>query len=54
VFWRPLIAYVERFRLEQTEANQKPRSVVLDLLRRSSWPALADGAGESSLSRSTT
>jgi len=41
VFWRPLIAYVERFRLEQTESNQKPRSVVLDLLRRSSWPALA-------------
>jgi NitT/TauT family transport system permease protein len=41
VFWRPLVAYVERFRLEQTEANQKPRSVVLDLVRRSSWPALA-------------
>ena len=29
VFWRPLVAYVERFRLEQTEASQKPRSVVL-------------------------
>src|ERR1017187_2604235 len=41
VFWRPLVAYVERFRLEQTEASQKPRSVVLDALRRSSWPALA-------------
>ncbi len=41
VFWRPLVAYAERFRLEQTEASQKPRSLVLDLLRRSSWPALA-------------
>ena len=41
VFWRPLVAYVERFRLEQTESSQKPRSVVLDALRRSSWPVLA-------------
>ena len=41
VFWRPLVAYAERFRLEQTEASQKPKSLVLDLLRRSSWPALA-------------
>ena len=41
VFWRPLIAYVERFRLEQTEASQKPGSMVLSALRRSSWPALA-------------
>ena len=30
VFWRPLVAYAERFRLEQTEASQKPRSMVLD------------------------
>ncbi len=35
VFWRPLVAYAERFRLEQTEASQKPKSLVLDLLRRS-------------------
>ena len=41
VFWRPLVAYVERFRLEQTEATQKPRSMVLSALRRSSWPAVA-------------
>jgi NitT/TauT family transport system permease protein len=41
LFWRPLVAHVERFRLEQTEASQKPRSVILDALRRSSWPALA-------------
>ena len=45
VFWRPLIAYVERFRLEQTEASQMPRSVVLDTLRRSSWQALAGRGG---------
>ncbi len=41
VFWRPMVAYVERFRLEQTEASQKPRSLVLSALLRSSWPALA-------------
>jgi NitT/TauT family transport system permease protein len=38
-FWRPLVAYVEKFRVEQTEATQKQRSFVLDLLHRSSWPA---------------
>jgi NitT/TauT family transport system permease protein len=41
LFWRPLVAYAERFRLEQTEAASKPRSVVLSALRRTSWPALA-------------
>ena len=40
-FWRPLVAYVERFRIELTEASHKPRSLVLGILRRSSWPALA-------------
>ena len=48
VFWRPLVAYAERFRLEQTEAAQKPRSVVLAALRRTSWPALA-GRGRRAL-----
>jgi NitT/TauT family transport system permease protein len=41
LFWRPLVAYAERFRLEQTESASKPRSVVLSALRRTSWPALA-------------
>jgi NitT/TauT family transport system permease protein len=41
VFWRPLVAYVEKFRNEQTESSDKPRSLVLNLLHRSSWPALA-------------
>jgi NitT/TauT family transport system permease protein len=50
LFWRPLVAYVERFRLEQTEASQKPRSLVLSALRRSSWPALA-GRGRRAIAR---
>jgi NitT/TauT family transport system permease protein len=50
VFWRPLVAYAERFRLEQTEAATKPRSVVLSALRRSSWPALA-GRGRRALAK---
>jgi NitT/TauT family transport system permease protein len=50
VFWRPLVAYAERFRLEQTESATKPRSVVLSALRRSSWPVLA-GRGRRALAR---
>jgi NitT/TauT family transport system permease protein len=50
VFWRPLVAVAERFRLEQTEAATKPRSVVLTVLRRSSWPALA-GRGRRAVTR---
>ena len=40
VFWRPLVAWSERFRFEESAAAERPRSVVLDLLRRSSVPAL--------------
>jgi NitT/TauT family transport system permease protein len=40
VFWRPLVAWAERFRFEESEAADRPRSVVLDLLRRSSVPDL--------------
>jgi NitT/TauT family transport system permease protein len=50
LFWRPLVAYAERFRVEQTEAASKPRSVVLAALRRSSWPALA-GRGRRAVAR---
>ncbi len=39
-FWRPLVAYVEKFKVEQSEATQKPKSLVLDVLRRSSWPGV--------------
>ncbi len=39
LFWRPLTAWAERFRVEESEAAQAPRSVVLGLLRRSRVPA---------------
>lgn len=35
VFFRPLVAWAEKFRMEESEATDKPRSLVLDLLRRS-------------------
>jgi NitT/TauT family transport system permease protein len=38
LFWRPLVAYAERFRVEQTSADVKPRSALLSLLRRTNWP----------------
>lgn len=39
-FWRPLTAYVERFRVEESEATEKQRSLVLSILRRSALPGL--------------
>jgi NitT/TauT family transport system permease protein len=39
VFWRPLVAWSEKFRIETSEAVDVPRSVTLDLLRRSHVPA---------------
>ena len=38
LFWRPLTAWSERFRMEDTEAAEPQRSFVLGLLRRSRWP----------------
>jgi NitT/TauT family transport system permease protein len=38
LFWRPLTAWAERFRVEDSESAQQPRSVVLNLLRRSRLP----------------
>jgi NitT/TauT family transport system permease protein len=38
-FWRPLVAYVEKFRVEQSESEQKARSLFLNMLRSTSWPA---------------
>ncbi|HEX3781947.1 MAG TPA: ABC transporter permease subunit [Pseudonocardiaceae bacterium] len=38
LFWRPLTAWAERFRVEESESAQQPRSVVLNLLRRSRLP----------------
>jgi NitT/TauT family transport system permease protein len=38
--FRPLVAWSERFRMETSEATEKPRSIVLDVLRRSAIPGL--------------
>jgi NitT/TauT family transport system permease protein len=40
LFWRPLTAWAERFRVEESEAAEAPRSLVLNLLRRSHVPVL--------------
>jgi NitT/TauT family transport system permease protein len=48
LFWRPLVAYVDKFRVELSESSQKPKSLVLDALRRSSWPEVL-GRGKRSL-----
>ena len=40
LFWRPMVAWAEKFRFEESEAAERPRSVVLDLLRRSAVPDL--------------
>ncbi|MFF3982646.1 ABC transporter permease [Streptomyces sp. NPDC001828] len=39
-FWRPLTAWAEKFKNEQSEAGEIQRSAVLDFLRRSHWPQL--------------
>jgi len=38
LFWRPLVAWSERFRTEQSSAAEAPRSSVLAILRRSRIP----------------
>jgi NitT/TauT family transport system permease protein len=38
--FRPLVAWADKFRLESSESGDKPKSVVLNLLRRSSIPKL--------------
>jgi NitT/TauT family transport system permease protein len=38
LFWRPLVAWSEKFRVETSEAAEAPRSVVLSALRRSWVP----------------
>jgi NitT/TauT family transport system permease protein len=40
LFWRPLTAWAERFRIEDSAMAEAPRSLVLNLLRRSHIPAL--------------
>jgi NitT/TauT family transport system permease protein len=38
LFWRPLVAWCERYRFETTEAAETQRSFTLNLLLRSHWP----------------
>ncbi|MGW4246590.1 ABC transporter permease [Nocardia sp. NPDC004722] len=40
VFWRPITVWAERFRVEDSESADAPRSLMLDLLRRSHVPGL--------------
>ncbi len=40
VFWRPLIASAERYKIELSESTNAPRSVFLDFLRSTRWPRL--------------
>lgn len=40
LFWRPITVWAERFRVEDSESADGPRSLVLDLLRRSHIPGL--------------
>jgi NitT/TauT family transport system permease protein len=49
-FWRPLVAYVEKFRVEQSESEQKAKSLFLNALRSTSWPA-ALGRGKRVLAK---
>ena len=44
MFWRPLTAWAERFRVEESEASHAPRSVILEVVRRSHIPDLAGRA----------
>jgi NitT/TauT family transport system permease protein len=39
--FRPLVAWSDNFRMESSESAEKPKSIILNLLRRSSIPRLA-------------
>ncbi|MFQ3648547.1 MAG: ABC transporter permease subunit [Anaerolineae bacterium] len=40
LFWRPLVAWADKFKLERSAAAQAPQSWVLDILRASRIPSL--------------
>jgi NitT/TauT family transport system permease protein len=40
LFWRPLTAWAERFRVEESEGAEAPRSLMLDVLRRARIPKI--------------
>ena len=37
LFWRPIVAWSQKFKFEQSDAAEEPTSAVLDLLRHSLW-----------------
>ncbi len=45
LFWRPIVAWTEKFRMESSAAEQAPHSVTLDLLRHSNVQAVAGALG---------
>jgi len=54
LMWRPLVAWAEKFKLEQTESGSSPTSWMLDLLRQSfvlAW--LSDNVGKAMAKFST-
>ncbi len=54
LLWSPLVAWSEKFKNEQSEAAEVPRSAVLNFLRRSHWPrAIRSQRVVAWLSRST-
>jgi NitT/TauT family transport system permease protein len=53
-FWRPLVAWSEKFKLEESQATTVPRSEVLDLLRRSHvahWVGVSLGRADEAVDR---
>ena len=43
LFWRPLVAWGDRFKLERSAASETPHSWVLDILRSARLPSLLAG-----------
>jgi NitT/TauT family transport system permease protein len=42
LFWRPLVAWADKFKVELSSGSDEPHSFVLDLLRRSAFVALVN------------
>ena len=53
LFWRPLVAWAEKFKMEQTAAGDAPRSWMLDFLRGSSLVRVAVARAGEMASRSS-
>jgi NitT/TauT family transport system permease protein len=45
LFWKPLVVWSEKFRVETSSAGEQPRSVALSVLRRSHVPAMLGRGG---------